>query len=512
MVRTAQEVSVRLVRRSIVGDGGELIVLGISEGLGLSLICRLDLGTGLISRSGRLNTVQLRALSSSDDGTATGTRHIAVRGHQAIGANLGRVGHNRSVVGHLSVKVTDRGSSLCSRMVRTAQEVSVRLVRRSTRGNAVQLGLIAISESTLGQHTLEICVSNSSSIRSRSRPLHDAVGSEVTVHQGTCSVNVRSVSDISTVLYTVQQRALSGGDDGTATDARYVIQVCNTARGVNTVGHRTGIAAHVTRHIACKRCSHTGKSHSIAGTHSLADGHTAVGDRHTRTSGEVGAGLSSARASVRHHTCGSVVGKASVASSIRSAQVSACLGSAWTCISHHTCVSVVSKASVASSIRSTHSSAAAGIGVEQVGSTDFFRQVICIMVADVADRSGYVTRDPTTEGCSAREGRSSSDCEAVTHVDVICGDHIVTYDNITCSLYLSSGNGTDLKGSININVLKVGVSSHSQGRQYDHGHLRLGLNHAADGLIKVIVVLDLRRDGRRARRQVVNLTLKVCHI
>ena len=94
-------------------------------------------------------------------------------------------------------------------MVGAGQQVGVCLVCSSTCGNAVQLGLVAISESTLRQHTLVVCVSNSSSIRSSSRPLHDAVGSEVTVHQGTCSVNVRSVCDVSTVLYAAQQRALS---------------------------------------------------------------------------------------------------------------------------------------------------------------------------------------------------------------------------------------------------------------------------------------------------------------
>ena len=315
---------VRLVRCSIVVDGGELVELGIGKCLRLGLVGRFDLCARLVSRSIGLDGAQLRALNGRNDSTATGTCHIAVRGHQTVSTHLGGVGRHGSVVGHLGIEVADRGSRLSTSVVGAAHEVGVRLVRCS----------IVVDASKLGP--------------------------------------------------------LSRRDDGTATGTRNVTEGSHAARGVDSVGHCSSVSTGVTREVG----GHVVEGHVVGRAHGLADGHSAVGDRHPRASGEVGARL----------------------------------GSAWTSVGHDTRGVVVAEASVTTGIGGADGGAAAGIRVVEVGPLG---QITRVVVADVAYRTGHSTRDTTAEGCGASEGGGSSNGEAVAYAHVVSCDDIVTHNHVT---------------------------------------------------------------------------------
>ena len=182
------------------------------------------------------------------------------------------------------------------------------------------------------------------------------------------------------------------------------------------------------------------------------------------------------------------------------------LSSAWARVGHHACCTVVSEAAVTTGIRCAQGTAAAGIRVVQVGRS--LCEGVCIVVADIARRTREGSGQTSVECRGTCEGGRTGYCEAIADIDVVCGDHVVSDNHITCGFNLSCRNGTHFERPIDVYIFEVRSSSHRQSRQYDHGNLRLSRDGAADGLIKVIVVLYLSCNFCRAGGQVVNLTLE----
>ena len=476
MVGTAHQVSVRLVRRSVVGDSGELVELSIGVGLRFSLVGQLDLGTRLVARSASLDVVQLRALGVRDDSTATGVRHIAEGSHTA--GRVDTVGHRSGVAAHIT-----------------------RHVAREVGGNTVEGHVIGRTHGLTDGH---------GTVGDR----HTRTCGEVGARLGGARTRVGHHTRRIIVAEAAVTTCIGSAHGGTAAGVR-VVKVGTFRQVIRVV---VGDAADRSGDVAGEGSAHAVEGHIVGRTHGLADGHGTVGDRHTRTCGEVGARLSGTRTRVGHHARRVVVAEAAVATRIGSADVGAGFRSARSCVGEGTRAAVVAEAAITTGVGSAHRGTAAGIRVVHVRSA--LGQVVGIVVSKAADRSGHITRhvtreiarDAAAEGGSTGEGGSAAHGEAIAHHDVVRRDHVVSDEHVTRRLDLGRSDGADLQGTVHIEVLKGRAAGNIQGRQYEHGHLRLRRNDTTEHFIEEIIVLDFSCNLRRAGGEVVNLALQARHV
>ena len=320
VVGAGKERSVRAVGCGTGLDKGELVKLGVREGLGLCFVSRLDLSARLVSRSCRLDAIQLRALSRGDDGTATGTRHIAQVGHAA--RRIDSVGHRTSIAAHAALDGAAKGlrardglvarvhHSTCSGDIRSVGHIS----RVLDEGELIKLsvseglGLCLVSRLNLSARLVSLSaildegelvklsireglglrlvsrLDLSSRLISRSAVFDEGELVKLSIRKGlglcfVCRLDLSSrLVSRSGRLDAIQLRALSIRNDSATTSVAHVVQNRHTVCSVYSVRHCASVARYIARNVSCEVSRHRAKLHVISSTNSLADGHRTVCD------------------------------------------------------------------------------------------------------------------------------------------------------------------------------------------------------------------------------------------